>query len=69
MSDGTHLPIQTGTSSLSMDTHNEREGLHLWLTGVAATPYRPDSSLSSISIHLTREQARQLVKEIQRRLF
>lgn len=61
--------IGTSKNYLSMDTHNQREGLHVWVVGTAEKLGTSKNGPDSISIHLTREQARQLVNEIQQRLF
>lgn len=52
--------------NLGMDNHWEREGLHLYMTEWDHTTGLVDRT---ISVHLTREQARILRDEINRRLF
>lgn len=47
---------------LHMDTLNQREGIHLWIR-------RVDDPNESVSVHLTRTEARFLVEEINARLF
>lgn len=58
-------------AEIGMDTAMHREGLHVWVRGVAfkwddASEMLPNAS---ISVHLTRAQAMALVEEINRRLF
>lgn len=56
---------------IGMDTMTDREGLHLWVTGTAETMGLSGDTLcnASISVHLSRSQAKALINEINRRLF
>ena len=53
---------------LSLDTLGRREGVHLWVGGkpynMADDPTRP-----TISVHLNRDEALWLMRELERRLF
>jgi hypothetical protein len=44
---------------IGMDTLNDREGLHFWIC----------NDKKMVSVHLTREDARNLIEEIKDRLF
>jgi hypothetical protein len=59
---------ETKPQRLSMDTNGMREGLHVWVKG---TPYSMggDPADTAISIHLTRNEAFWLMREIMKRLF
>lgn len=76
----------TSDSKLHMDTRNQREGLHLWISderdilqeiaGLQAElterKKRKDKNTKirkAFSVHLTRDDARNLVEEINYRLF
>lgn len=60
-------------TELNMDTHHEKEGLHVWITSWLKTgkikEKKPEIVMDFNSIHLTREQCRQLRDEINERLF
>lgn len=58
-------------TELNMDTHNEKEGLHIWITSWIKRKIEGKSEVErdSNSIHLNREQCRQLRDEINERLF
>ena len=50
--------------TIGMDTKNQKEGIHLWIS-----IFYDNDSLKSTSIHLSREECKNLVKEINTRLF
>ena len=55
-------------ASLSMDTKGLREGLHIWVKG---KPYLLGGRVGddAISIHLSRDEAYWLMREIEEKLF
>jgi hypothetical protein len=56
-------------SWLSMDTQPQREGLHVWISRDIPDNEGGVAETESISIYLTRDDARDLVADINRRLF
>ncbi len=57
---------------IGMDTKTHREGLHLWIVDEPRydpNPYVTTPIRTTHSIHLSREEAFWLMKEIERRLF
>jgi len=59
-------------AELNMDTRNEKEGLHIWITTWIREQSKGKASelvMDTNSIHLNREQCRQLRDEINERLF
>jgi len=80
------IPTEESNSKLHMDTHQQREGLHVWINeerdiiqeinGLQAElaerkkkRIKNTKMLRSFSVHLTRQDARNLVEEINHRLF
>ncbi len=65
------VEVKSG-GKLYMDTKNEREGLHLWISGTLIYHYT-DGSTEEHSIDLGenagRARSRQIRDDIQRRLF
>ena len=61
------IPAGAKGNKIGMDTKQEREGLHMWIG--RHIPTDGGYIFDERSVHLTREDARNLIKEIQRRLF
>jgi len=68
----------SNANRIGMDTHPQREGLHLWISKWREPTEEEKKNLEiknnekireSLSIHLTREDAHNLIKEINARLF
>jgi hypothetical protein len=62
-------------TEIGMDTHNEKEGLHIWVGDWEKRKVKKGRKMEEEdffddkSIHLTREQARKLRDQINKRLF
>lgn len=57
-------------AKIGMDTHNRKEGIHLWIG--EKIPIKTGSKkkyFHQISVHLTREDAYNLIREIEERIF
>jgi len=56
---------------VGMDTLNNREGIHLWIGHHKSVKIKgkSESVFESQSVHLTREDAQNLIEEIRHRLF
>lgn len=69
MPGGHQKPIPTAGvgNKIGMDTKRQREGLHLWIG--KHTEVDGKDTFDERSVHLTREDARNLIKEIEQRLF
>ncbi len=66
------IPAEGEENKIGMDTHQHREGLHMWIGKHVEYECEDGSNktrFDSRSVHLTREDARNLIREIQRRLF
>lgn len=61
------IPARPTLSHIGMDTNNHREGLHLWISH--HDDDEDDAPLLSLSVHLTRKEAMNLIEEINHRLF
>ena len=65
------IPINTKNNEnhLGMDTKNNREGLHIWIGHKEQKDSNAEVTFVSQSIHLTRQEAFNLIEEIRKRLF
>lgn len=57
------------TPQIGMGTNQDREGLHFWISRPKENPQPDESPVESMSVHLTRRDALNLIEEIRHRLF
>lgn len=59
--------VKQGDNRIGMDTKPQKKGLHLWIGNYIETGVIPFFTFKTV--HLTRKDARNLIEEIQHRLF
>ena len=79
LNEGIPLNAKDEEDKIGMDTHRHREGIHLWISSRKTAITDEQAELSGIkvgekytemkSVHLTRQDAKNLIDEITDRLF